>query len=169
MADPRDEELDRLRAELVELKAENARLRGESSSRGPPPQPSGTDSAVSRSTRDKLALFRSRFVGRTDVYPLRWQNASGRSGYAPACHNEWVAGVCGKPAVKCSACPNSAFRSGRTFRAESSAFSFDDYTSQVLNTDRRRPRLLVRRALIFKECAVETATFCTKSTSTPES
>jgi superfamily II DNA or RNA helicase len=110
VTDPRDEELDRLRAELVELKAENAKLRGESPNREPTPQPSSADSAVSRSTRDKLALFRSRFVGRTDVYPLRWQNASGRSGYAPACHNEWVAGVCGKPAVKCSACPNSAFK-----------------------------------------------------------
>jgi superfamily II DNA or RNA helicase len=110
VTDARDEELDRLRAELVELKAENAKLRGESPSREPTAQPSGADSAVSRSTRDKLALFRSRFVGRTDVYPLRWQNASGRSGYAPACHNEWVAGVCGKPAVKCSACPNSAFK-----------------------------------------------------------
>jgi hypothetical protein len=110
MTDPRDEELDRLRAELVDLKAENARLRGESPSREPTPQPSGADSAVSRSTRDKLALFRSRFVGRTDVYPLRWQNATGRSGYAPACHNEWVAGICGKPAVKCSACQNSAFK-----------------------------------------------------------
>jgi superfamily II DNA or RNA helicase len=110
VTDPRDEELVRLRAELVKLKAENARLRGESPSREPTPQPSGADSAVSRSTRDKLALFRSRFVGRTDVYPLRWQNASGRSGYAPACHNEWVAGLCGKPAVKCSTCPNSAFK-----------------------------------------------------------
>ncbi|HUP08603.1 MAG TPA: DEAD/DEAH box helicase family protein [Caldimonas sp.] len=110
MTDPRDEELDRLRAELVELKAENARLRGESPSREATAQPSGTDSTVLRSTRDKLALFRSRFVGRTDVYPLRWQNATGRSGYAPACHNEWVAGLCGKPAVKCSTCPNSAFK-----------------------------------------------------------
>jgi len=70
----------------------------------------GPDTLASRSSRDKIALFHSRFVGRTDVYPLRWHNASGRSGYAPACHNEWVAGVCGKPAVKCSACPNAAFK-----------------------------------------------------------
>jgi superfamily II DNA or RNA helicase len=110
VADPRNEELDRLRAELAELKAENARLRGGQPTLEPTARATDTDTAGSRTTRDKLALFRTRFVGRTDVYPLRWQNASGRSGYAPACHNEWLAGVCGKPAVKCSACPNAAFK-----------------------------------------------------------
>src|SRR5262249_31808229 len=29
--------------------------------------------------------------------------------YAPACTNEWVQGVCGKPQVRCSECPNQAF------------------------------------------------------------
>jgi len=32
-----------------------------------------------------------------------------RSGYAPACANEWVKGICGKPQVKCGECPNQAF------------------------------------------------------------
>ena len=35
---------------------------------------------------------------------------AGRSGYALACANEWQRGVCEKPKVKCSACPNQAFR-----------------------------------------------------------
>ncbi len=30
-------------------------------------------------------------------------------GYAPACANEWVSGVCEKPRVKCGECPNQAF------------------------------------------------------------
>ena len=51
----------------------------------------------------KIALFRSLFRGREDVFPRRWENATtGKAGYAPACRNEWVRGVCGKPAIKCT-------------------------------------------------------------------
>ena len=58
----------------------------------------------------KIALFRSLFRGREDVYP-RWFESSltGRSGYAPACGNEWVRGVCEKPRIKCADCPNRRF------------------------------------------------------------
>jgi hypothetical protein len=60
--------------------------------------------------KQKIALFRRLFRGRSDVFPIRWQNrTTGRSGYAPACANEWQRGICGKPNVKCSACPNQAF------------------------------------------------------------
>jgi superfamily II DNA or RNA helicase len=59
----------------------------------------------------KIALFRRLFRGRSDVFPIRWENrTTGRSGYAPACANEWRRGVCEKPKVKCSTCPNQAFR-----------------------------------------------------------
>jgi superfamily II DNA or RNA helicase len=61
-------------------------------------------------TTDKVALFRRLFVGRPDVFPVRWENQkTGRSGYAPACANEWVKGICGKPQVKCGECPHQAF------------------------------------------------------------
>jgi len=44
------------------------------------------------------------------VYPKRWENArTGRSGYAPVCANEWKPRLCGKPRVRCGACPNQAF------------------------------------------------------------
>ena len=44
------------------------------------------------------------------MFPTRWENPkSGRSGYAPACANEWVRGVCGKPQVRCGECPNQSF------------------------------------------------------------
>ena len=57
------------------------------------------------STADKVALFRRLFRGRTDVYPVRWESrTSGKSGYAPACANEWRAGVCEKPRIKCADC-----------------------------------------------------------------
>ena len=59
------------------------------------------------STADKVALFRRLFRGRTDVYPVRWESkTSGKSGYAPACANEWRAGVCEKPRIKCADCSN---------------------------------------------------------------
>jgi len=61
-------------------------------------------------TAAKIALFRSLFRGREDVFPRRWENPkTGKAGYAPMCRNEWVRGVCGKPQVKCGECPNQAF------------------------------------------------------------
>ncbi len=62
------------------------------------------------SESEKLALFRRLFSGRQDVFALRWENRkNGRTGYSPACSNEWVDGVCAKPKIKCGACPNQAF------------------------------------------------------------
>lgn len=62
------------------------------------------------SPQEKIALFRSLFRGREDVYPRRFESRStGRSGYAPACANEWIRGVCEKPRIKCTECPNRRF------------------------------------------------------------
>jgi len=59
------------------------------------------------STAGKVALFRRLFRGRTDVYPIRWESKTKHnSGYAPACSNEWLAGVCEKPRIKCGDCSN---------------------------------------------------------------
>jgi hypothetical protein len=59
---------------------------------------------------EKVVLFRSLFRGRDDVFPKLWVNPrTDRKGYAPACSNDWVRGVCEKPRVKCSECPNQAF------------------------------------------------------------
>jgi len=58
----------------------------------------------------KIALFRSLFRGREDVYPRRFESRkTGKGGYAPACGNEWVRGVCEKPRIKCADCPNRRF------------------------------------------------------------
>jgi superfamily II DNA or RNA helicase/very-short-patch-repair endonuclease len=62
------------------------------------------------SSQAKIALFRSLFRGREDVYPRRFESRkTGRSGYAPACANEWVRGVCEKPRIKCAECHNRRF------------------------------------------------------------
>ena len=69
-----------------------------------------SENTTTFTTHQKIALFRKLFRGRTDVYPVRWENNAGRSGYSPACFNEWKPGICGKPAIKCSQCPNQAWQ-----------------------------------------------------------
>lgn len=59
------------------------------------------------SSKEKIELFRSLFLGREDVFARRWQSASsGKSGYQPVCENEWADGLCDKRKYKCSNCPN---------------------------------------------------------------
>ncbi len=64
-----------------------------------------------RSSPDiKIALFRSLFRGRDNVYPRRFESRrTGKSGYAPACGNEWVPGICEKPRIKCADCSHRRF------------------------------------------------------------
>ncbi len=58
----------------------------------------------------KIALFRSLFRGRDDLYARRFESRrTGKSGYAPACANEWVRGICEKPRIKCAECPHRRF------------------------------------------------------------
>jgi len=63
----------------------------------------------SYSPEQKIAIFRSLFRGRTDVFANRWQNKQGRSGYSVACDSEWVQGICHKPRVKCQDCNHRQF------------------------------------------------------------
>ena len=80
-----------------------------------PPKPVPSDSLPFPSKppsthAEKVALFRSLFRGREDVFPRLWEKTkTGRKGYAPACSNEWVGGVCQKPRVKCGRCSHRAF------------------------------------------------------------
>lgn len=96
---------------LASLRAENARLTALLDAHGiawrlPPQVQTPAVAEISRLTTDeKVALFRTLFRGRMDVYPIRWEGkTSGKSGYAPACANEWRAGVCEKPRIKCGDC-----------------------------------------------------------------
>jgi superfamily II DNA or RNA helicase len=59
---------------------------------------------------EKVKLFRSLFRGREDVYATRFvSKKTSRPGYAPACSNKFVPGVCDLPKVKCGDCTNQAF------------------------------------------------------------
>lgn len=65
--------------------------------------PQSAESPIS----EQLNLFRSLFHGREDVYARLWTSKkTGKSGYSPVCKNEWSKGICNKPTVKCSDCPN---------------------------------------------------------------
>jgi hypothetical protein len=116
MASNRQSEIAAIRTRLKELEAERAALAKQLDRLGAQSSASaGCDSAsppisASSTAAEKIALFRRLFAGRLDVFPLRWENRNReKSGYAPACANEWVRGVCGKPEIKCSDCPNQAF------------------------------------------------------------
>ena len=104
---------------IVGLQAENARLVALLEAHGiewhPRPSTDDLPGSVTKAephplrssltTAEKVALFQRLFRGRTDVYPVRWESkTSGKSGYAPACGNEWRAGVCEKPRIKCGDC-----------------------------------------------------------------
>jgi superfamily II DNA or RNA helicase len=117
----KDGEIARVRARLRLLEAQRAKLetrlgelerRPPSAARADVPasvSPPGLVTAAS-SVADKIAIFPHLFAGRSDVFPVRWSNrTTGKSGYAPACANERIKGVCGKPQVKCGECANQAF------------------------------------------------------------
>ena len=116
MAARDDKEIAALCARLNALEAERntltERLKGlqsQAEAGSPLDRASAAVNAESKAA-EKIALFRRLFAGRSDVFPLRWENRNtGKSGYAPACAKEWVRGVCGKPQVKCGDCPNQAF------------------------------------------------------------
>ena len=92
----------------ADLRAENARLVALLVSHGiewrKPAEADVLPAASALSTDQKVTLFRRLFAGRTDVYPVRWESKAGKTGYAPACANEWRAGVCEKPRIKCADC-----------------------------------------------------------------
>ena len=97
---------------LTDLRAENARLIALLEAHGIEwrrPTRSAIETRETAqthlSTSEKVALFRKLFRGRTDVYPVRWKaKSTGKSGYSPTCANEWRAGVCEKPRIKCGEC-----------------------------------------------------------------
>lgn len=93
-------------AEIAALRSENERLRSllgltDERTSDPPPawEPTLFASPVSErpvvdrrsSPADKIALFRTLFAGRDDVFALRWQNdRTGKSGWSPAVVGGWA-------------------------------------------------------------------------------
>ena len=101
-----------IEAELHDLEARRQRLLAEMreirSAEESPELPLGR--GTPGTNEEKVDLFLNLFGARRSVYPKLWINLKkGSKGYSPACSNEWVHGVCEKPRVKCSDCPNQNF------------------------------------------------------------
>ena len=107
MTNERDE-LTLLRAENIRLKALLAKHGIETPASDAAPIASlpniERQQPSSFSPEQKVRIFMDLFRGRTDVFPLRWESSKGKSGYSPACSNEWNRGICQKPKIKCGDC-----------------------------------------------------------------
>src|ERR1039457_3911143 len=57
------------------------------------PFPTGSNDRKEEEQR-KIALFRTLFRGREDVYALRWEGRDSKSGYIPASIQDWSALLC---------------------------------------------------------------------------
>ena len=103
MPDAEINDIEPLRRELSRLRAENARLTRLLDLRGdampPPEQPAAALAppglvTIASSSADKLALYRSLFRARTDVYAVRWENPrAGKAGWMPAVAGGWRKGT----------------------------------------------------------------------------
>ncbi len=114
-------ELARVRARLAELAEEQRQLHqalsalesqqaAETTAQTKRPSFENAPVTNTSTSDEKVELFRRLFSGRQDVFPVRWENRkTGRAGYSPACFNEWVKGICGKPTVKCGDCKHQRF------------------------------------------------------------
>jgi superfamily II DNA or RNA helicase len=111
-AEARVAELEAARAAELERIAE---LTAQLSATPPPacpPQLVSIGRLAPRSPAEKVRIFRDLFRGRSDVYPTRFvSKKTGKPGYAPACNNKFVPGLCGLPKVKCGECSNQGFPS----------------------------------------------------------
>lgn len=105
-----DSHLNTVDQEVARLRRENARLRKLLGLKDSAPQVRDEPRAAQQflaeplptvmarsSVQEKIALFRTLFRGREDVYAVHWVNEwSGKTGYAPACAEPW-ASTRGKP------------------------------------------------------------------------
>ena len=108
--------LSHLEAEQEQARKRLAALRAELAAQGQAEPgirvhlPETLPQPVPRSPEEKVRLFRQLFRGRADVFPTRFvSRKTGKPGYAPACTNKFVRGICELPKVKCGECPNQAF------------------------------------------------------------
>ena len=112
------EQVARLTAECERLREENGRLQrllspqrqSEIDLGGQPPQHAITETAIAPavapkssaglSVPEKIAIFRSLFRGREDVFAIRWESADGKSGYSPASVRDWKTVMNAPPAER---------------------------------------------------------------------
>ena len=106
-----------LQNELVRLREENARLKELLRKHGIAYEASTSPIVPNKklmpqlSLEEKVALFRSLFRGREDVFARRWYSPkTEKNGYQPVCSKEWNPAYCNKKKYKCAECPNREFQ-----------------------------------------------------------
>ena len=95
------EKLARLTNECERLRQENSRLHAllnqptahspDSAGASDKPAILAETAKPELSVPEKIAMFRSLFRGRDDIYAVRWEGANGKSGYSPASIKDWDA------------------------------------------------------------------------------
>lgn len=100
-----ESDLERIETQRTAANARIAALRNELAAHDATPRslaPEPLSGLAPRTPADKVKLFRQLFRGCPDLYPTRFVNKkTGKPGYAPACSNKFVPGVCELPKVKC--------------------------------------------------------------------
>lgn len=103
----RDALLERVAKLEVVVAGLRERLKQYEPQRPQTPQPTAM---TKLSLEEKVALFRSLFRGREDVFARHWQSRDGsKGGYQPVCANEWSPQLRNKRKYKCAECPNRKF------------------------------------------------------------
>lgn len=108
------EQLNQALKEIARLKEENKQLKSSLyKAQNPHVKNSRPTKLVTEFTpkeKAAISLFMNLFRGRSDVFAQRWEsNKTGKSGYSPACGNEWDKDLCRKPKIKCQDCVHRLF------------------------------------------------------------
>ncbi|MBM7650396.1 superfamily II DNA or RNA helicase [Bacillus ectoiniformans] len=103
-------EIDRLKKENTQLKKDLYKAQGRNTSFTRPPNKKKTANDFTPKEKAAISLFLNLFRGRSDVFAQRWESSTtGKSGYSPACENEWDKELCRKPKIKCQDCSHRSF------------------------------------------------------------
>ncbi len=115
-------EIERLRKQIAELQGAPGHSLQEQGKKVIAPKPL----IPQLSLEERVALFRTLFRGREDVFARRWYSkTTGKSGYQPVCENEWRRPLCDKKKFKCADCPNRQLRS----------ISYQDFYNHLCGND----------------------------------
>lgn len=91
-----EQRISELNTELEQRRALVQRLK-DGTDRAQAPDDASSSMATPLAREAKVRLFRTLFRGREDVFPRRWESRrTGKSGYSPACANEWDSLLCAK-------------------------------------------------------------------------
>lgn len=103
-------EIDRLKKENIQLKMDLYKAQGRKPSYSQTSNLRKTATDFTPKEKAAILLFMNLFRGRTDVFAQRWEsNTTGKSGYSPACENEWDKELCRKPKIRCQDCSHRLF------------------------------------------------------------